>query len=127
MLFSCRQASEDKNVVAVQYPNESAPLALLMREMYEDMESIKMAIDNKEDIASYIEEHKSLLTAEPTKPEVQNQTYEHMGKAYLEQLELLENAEGEALLDGYKALVSNCLACHQQFCPGPIKRIEKLN
>lgn len=127
LLFSCNKSSTDQEQQAILYPNEDAPLAVLMREMYEDMEEILLSTSNHEDIKGYVEKHRNLLTATPTKPEVQNEIFALMGESYLYQLQELEKSESEEeVIKGYKALVENCLACHKQFCPGPIKRIEKL-
>jgi hypothetical protein len=124
--FACAKKEEQK-IVARQYPNEDAPLALLMREMFKDMEEIKDAVEKGEAIKTYLAKHQEILKAKPTNPDVKTATFELMGTAYLESLSLLENSNQEALINNYKMLVETCLACHQQYCPGPIKRIHLLN
>lgn len=110
----------------ILYPNEDTPLALLMRQMFSDMEEIKNSVVEGEDIRVYIEEHKKLLTATPTDPEVKTELYRTMGISYLASLKQLENSSEEGQLENYKSLVNSCLACHNNFCPGPVKRINLL-
>lgn len=127
LLLSCNQAKqEEKTEEAVRYPNEDAPLALLMREMFSDMEAMKASVEKGEAIKDYVSKHKDMLSVRPTKPEVKTVTFEMMGQAYLQQLEVLQNSPQDELIANYKVLQETCLACHQQYCPGPIKRINLL-
>jgi hypothetical protein len=125
LLLSC-QNEKSSSEKAIKYPNQDAPLALLMREMYLDMEEIRETVANKESIKSYLDKHRELLTALPTDPQVKDATFQMMGNAYLNSLESLENSSQELLGENYMTLVNTCLGCHQQYCPGPIKRINKL-
>jgi thioredoxin-related protein len=125
LLLSC-QNEKSSSEKAIQYPNQDAPLALLMRDMYLDMEEIRKTVANKESIESYLEKHRELLTAAATDPKVKDVTFEMMGNAYLKSLENLENSSQELLGENYITLVNTCLGCHQQYCPGPVKRINKL-
>lgn len=124
--LSCQKKEEVKSTTAVLYPNQDAPLALLMREMFLDMEEIRVSVENTEAIKSYLEKHKDILNAIPTNPKVKTAEFQLMGNAYLESLMILENSSQELMMENYKTLVSSCLGCHQQYCPGPVKRINKL-
>jgi hypothetical protein len=124
--FSCQRKDEVKSTKAVLYPNQDAPLALLMREMFLDMEEIRVSVENKQALNSYLEKHKDILGAIPTNPKVKTVQFQLMGKAYLESLKILENSSQELMMDNYKILVSSCLGCHEQYCPGPVKKINQL-
>lgn len=127
-IYSCAQKESSQTVVdPVQYPNEDAPLALLMREVFLDMEEIKLSVEQGEKIKSYLKKHKEILEADPTNPAVKTATFELMGNAYLESLKRLEESPKAQLSENYQVLISSCLGCHQQYCPGPIKRIQLLN
>ncbi|MGY6744130.1 MAG: hypothetical protein ACXIUQ_15430 [Cecembia sp.] len=128
MLFfcSCSPASDKQEKQLQKYPNEDAPLALLMREMFLDLEEIKGAVEKGESIKSYLERHQELLEAKPTNPQVKTPVFQLMGEAYLESLYALEQSEPELLKANFKTVLSTCLGCHQQYCPGPIKRIQLL-
>ncbi|GAB2630707.1 hypothetical protein [Belliella aquatica] len=127
ILFSCgNEESKGKVEEGIKYPNQDAPLALLMREMFLDMEEIRVSVEEGKTIRTYIEEHKKLLTAKPTDAGVKTETFQTMGISYLAGLKQLEQSSEEALLENYKSLVNSCLACHNNFCPGPVKRINLL-
>ena len=124
LLISCQKEENKKETI--QYPNQDAPLALLMREMFLDMEEMKEGIVEGKKIKSYLEKHKELLTAKPTDAKVKTEQFNTMGMAYLANLRTLEEGSEDALLDNYKSVVSTCLACHTSYCPGPVKRIKLL-
>ncbi len=124
VLISCQK--QEKAVETIKYPNQDAPLALLMREMFLDMEEIKEKVGNAEEIKSYLKKHEAILTAKPTDPGVKTEKFNTMGMAYLANLKILEEGSKEELLENYKSLVSTCLACHTSYCPGPVKRINLL-
>jgi hypothetical protein len=129
LLFSsCRNSPSEQEVRTQRFPNDDAPLALLMREMYEDMEEIKISVERGEQIKSYLEKHRGLLTLRGTVPDKSYQAnFQVMGSFYLQSLEAMEQSEGEELESAYQILLSGCLACHTNYCPGPIKRINKLH
>ncbi|MCH7401981.1 hypothetical protein ACFOUP_15785 [Belliella kenyensis] len=127
LIFACSKKEKNENESETKrYPNQDAPLALLMREMFEDMEKIKIAVAEGEEIKSYIEKHKQLLTATPTDAAVKTEQFNSMAMAYLANLKQLEQSNESNQLENYKSLVSTCLACHSNYCPGPIKRINLL-
>ena len=127
ILFSCgSDQSKVRLEEGIMYPNEDAPLALLMREMFLDMEEIRISVEEGKTIRTFIEEHKKLLIAKPTDARVKTETFQTMGISYLAGLKQLEQSREEALLENYKSLVNSCLACHNNFCPGPVKRINLL-
>jgi hypothetical protein len=125
IVFSCKQKEQEKTT-PVLYPNQDAPLALLMREMFLDMEEMKMSLEKKEDIKSYLEKHKAILTAKPTDPKVKDAKFDQMAIGYLESLRQMDLGPYELKESKYKIIYSYCLACHEKYCPGPIKKITNL-
>ena len=45
-------------------------------------------------------------------------------KASFHAYKTLEGSEGR--IDAYNNVVTGCVACHQTYCPGPVKRLQKL-
>jgi len=108
-------------------PNGDSELALLMRSMFDDGMKFKTAVENNKEYKLTFDADK-LLTAMATEPEkVQTQEY----KAYAQQMINIVNAQKTAGLgqqsEIYQDFVQNCTACHQQLCPGPLVKIERLN
>ncbi|MCL6259649.1 hypothetical protein M3O96_11140 [Aquiflexum sp. TKW24L] len=127
-LFSCKENEKEQvNAVPVLYPNQDAPLALLMREMYLDMEEMKVSLEKKENIKSYLEKHQAILTAKPTDPKVKDGKFDLMAIGYLESLKQMELGSYDLKASKYKIVYNYCLACHETYCPGPIKKITNLH
>lgn len=125
-LYACGPATKQSDAIAIRTAEQNAPLAILMREMYVDMEGIKTAVVEKEKIGQYLDRHRAMLTAEATDPKVRDSSFYAMANAYLLHLERMEQSSEEELLNNFQALQQSCVACHQQKCPGPIKKINKL-
>lgn len=108
-------------------PNGDSELALLMRKMYNDADSIKQLITNNEGniTQEYIVELERIHTATPTDAEVKTPEFEAYTKLMIEEANALFSNETNKA-EGFNNLVNRCVDCHQSFCPGPIKKIRKL-
>ena len=126
-LFSC-DVKDKKQVktVPVAQPKQDAPLALLMREMYLDMEEMKISLEKKETIKSYLQKHQAIVKAKATDPKVKDAAFDQMAVGYLESLRQLGFGPYELKVSKYKIVYSYCIACHEKYCPGPIKKITNL-
>ena len=117
---SCSNEPEPLN------PNGDSELAVLMREMFEDGEKLKEAIESGK-IPKLTKKHARILTADATEPEkAASNEYKVFADSYLQILEKLETADDDQLPDLYNNLVNSCMNCHQVLCPGPMVRIKKL-
>lgn len=126
-LFSCKEKEKEQvKTVPVTPPKQDAPLALLMREMYLDMEEMKISLEKKETIKSYLEKHQAILTARATDPKVKDATFDQMAIGYLESLRQLGLGPYELKISKYQIVYNYCIACHEKYCPGPIKKITNL-
>lgn len=131
MLFGyCSQpnneTSSDKKTNIVN-PNGDSELALFMRYMYDDCMRVKTGIE--EGGAETLEfDPDKMFTAHATEPEkAASEAYQQMGKAYLAAHEAYQRAQGDDKKALFTGLVNNCIACHQQLCPGPIRKINNLH
>lgn len=124
LLLSC--SGEHKKVeMGILHPNNDSELTLLMREMYDYFEAVKMDIQNDEipeNIRTFAEIHSAVAT-EPSKSE--SELYKAMSTVYLESAKRL----GESRTDvkkRFNIMIDNCMNCHKQMCPGPMVKIKKL-
>ena len=124
--MSCQSRETTSESKVIRTAKQDAPLAVLMREMFVDMEEIKMSVTEKENLGAYMEKHQNILIAKATDPAVRDSSFQIMADAYLVHLGALENSQPEKVLENYRALQQSCVACHQQKCPGPIKKINSL-
>jgi len=135
LFFACNSApnvetkTEIKRIVkqVENAPNKDSELALLMRKMYLDAASIKQLIVTETGTVSteFIEELETVHTAKATDPDVKTAEFDAFNKSLIHQAKAIqENPENQ--VEEFNKLVNRCIACHQSFCPGPIKRIKKL-
>lgn len=133
LFIACNSNSTEKQCdtkeveVSAVNPNGDSELALLMRKMYNDADSIKKLITNNEGniTQEYITELERIHTAIPTDPEVKTPEFEAFTKLMVEEANALFSNETNKA-EGFNNLVNRCVDCHQSFCPGPIKKIRKL-
>ena len=113
--------------VSVANPNGDSELALLMKKLVNDADSLKHVIaSGKGNISvDYLTTIHKNLSAEATDPNVKTDEFTAFNNIF-------ENSAKELLLsdsnhiEGFNKMIGNCVNCHNTFCPGPISRIEKL-
>lgn len=125
--ISCSEENNEHVTKWTSNPNGDSELALLMRDMFDDVMRMKMQIkDGKK--PEVLKKFKDIHTADATEPEkAASNDYKAFANAYLAALENLEKAEPDETKLLYQGLVNTCSNCHQAMCPGPLVRIKKLN
>jgi hypothetical protein len=103
--------------------SQDSELALLMREMHEEAKAMKMLIQSNDQNAFLVIDNQFILEATPTKDNVKGDQFEAMARYYLQKSDSLTAFPDKST---YNDMVESCIACHQSFCPGPIKTIKKL-
>jgi len=110
-------------------PNGDSELALLMRRLRLNTDSLKQLIANKEGNISdaYIAELERAHSAIPTDPNVKTPEFTAFNDLIITQAKALQNASIENRTKEFNQLINSCVNCHLRFCPGPIEAIQKLN
>ena len=133
LFFSCNNKNQEsdtkKEVVEakedlVMY--EPSELATLMLEMYTANQDWKAEILKGNIPKEFPEKYKQMHTASSVNESAGSDFYNAMTDAYLSSIEDLTNATPENAKEHYNAMVNVCLNCHNQICPGPIPKINKL-
>lgn len=106
------------------YNTQSSELALLMREMHEQAKLLKLLLINGEGIDQYETNVDFILEAEPTRPSVKGETFESFARYFLKSNKDIYQNPG---IENYNVMVESCIACHKEFCPGPVRTIQKLS
>ena len=106
-------------------PNGDSELALLMRQMADELTALKENIETEVDM-SKISDYKTIHTATPTKVSMKEKGYQSYATAFLISLENLENSTPENRVETYNEVINACVNCHEVTCHGPLRRIEKM-
>jgi hypothetical protein len=122
-----KSCEADEIEVSPVNPNGDSELALLMRQLYFDADTIKQLIVNEEGNISdeLIAELERIHTATPTDPEVKTDEFKAYNELMINQAKALKETTANKK-DAFNLFVNRCIDCHQSFCPGPIVRIKKL-
>lgn len=126
VLMACGQQEPAAEKVVVQKKQqlpEAKPMAMMMRAIYEQSKDMRGKIVEGEALDSSFYHFMEFHKLEPTDSTVLIEVfYEHNEdfKAAFENLLRSSNKET------YNAMLTQCVSCHEDFCPGPIKRINKL-
>lgn len=131
LVWSCSEVS----VETTQEPAEQAgivmpefsELANLMKQIHKDAKIWRNQIVNGEPVTDSISIYEALVESTPTKPAVKGPVFEGMAANYQTRLDVFLAAKDIDLAkSAYNNLVGACISCHQSYCPGPVKTIEKL-
>lgn len=143
-LFSCQKAEEDSMAslpedsltwreanadrLARLYPNGGEELAWIMREVTHRLEAYKVELEagNEADAPDLMKALEDIHGAKSIRKEAGTPPFKGMTTAMTQQYEALQKAGGGEAIEQFNALIQNCENCHQAYCPGPLKRIEKL-
>ena len=123
--FSCTNSGNKETSDAINFPNKDSELAQLMRDLVENTEKVKQQISNNE-VPEFFIEFEKLHTAVPTDSEVRDDgQFTLFANNYISTVKKLINTNGDKK-ELYNTMIQSCVNCHQQICPGPVKRIKKL-
>ncbi len=133
LFYACSENEEQivsdckEPVISDINPNGDSELALLMRQLYLDADSIKQLVVNGEGTISneFIAELEQVHSAIPTDKTVKTPEFKAFNELLINQAKALqENTENK--VNNFNQLVNRCLDCHKSFCPGPMVKIKKL-
>tara|TARA_B100000700_G_scaffold322681_1_gene424774 strand:- start:568 stop:969 length:402 start_codon:yes stop_codon:yes gene_type:complete len=118
LFTSCSRKDNFKN------PNNASEMAILMRDMQFQLKDLQNEILNGNNISDIRLNFDFIHEKKPTDSSflVQNLTF--MSKAFNESVESFNE---DPSTERYKNIVSQCISCHQNLCPGPLNAIIKLN
>ena len=105
-------------------PNGDSELALLMRDMFTESDSLKQLVMNGKALSG-LNKYEQIHTAIATDPTVRGPVFDAFSDAYIEAIRQLETSDTTSTQQ-FNNMVTQCMNCHTEFCPGPRKRIKKL-
>jgi cytochrome c553 len=107
--------------------DQPSELAQIMRTIYEEGTQRKsMLLEGKLDPA-VTESLFKMITATPTKPHMKGEGFEPYAQSFIRIYDDIHQASTvEEQIEAHNNMVTTCIACHKQFCDGPISKIESL-
>jgi hypothetical protein len=107
-------------------PNGDSELAILMREMATWTDSCKAALLSGRTVPEKPKSVEALHTAKRTDETIDASLFNSMATLYEGQVVNFEQADAANKIRMYNGMVSACAGCHQNFCQGPLVRINKM-
>ena len=101
-------------------------LAAIMRTMHSELKDARKFVADSEKIPDTVwTDFAQMVSAESTDGMVKDQNhFNGYAQVFLTRVsELKANPDVEK----YNSVIDNCVACHQQYCQGPISKIKKLS
>lgn len=121
LLFSCNQKEANKEFIT----HEVSEMASLMKQMAHINEQLKQRIKAGEDLGEFPANFEQILTASMTKNQEMDAFFKQHAELFLEtQKAIYANPDNAAVY--YNLSIDACIKCHEEKCPGPISRIQKL-
>ena len=122
--YEADEHSEFLHPDSIVNPNGDSELSLVMRYIHFEADKISKQIENGEE--ADLSKLRSLAirfqTAVPTDSSVLDDDYYKFSETILAQVESISGGD----VFEFNSLVSTCVACHKNTCPGPIIKINKL-
>lgn len=132
--FACGQNTESNpDKIATDAPKhkvingvERSELALTMRLMYDQLILTRDSIKEGHTVSrKLLDRFKTIHSDIPTEADKIDETYHAMADMFLASYEQFE-VDTTNQIEVYNNMITNCIACHQNKCPGPVKAINKL-
>ena len=128
-LVSCGGPEQESAPKKTWTPELDQPseLAQIMRDMHAEATNRKHSLEQGQLDPTLSETLFSMITAHPTKPHMKGEGFEPYAKSFIGIYNQIHGAEEIGVqIQAHNNMVDACIACHTQFCDGPISRIEKL-
>lgn len=133
-MFSCGEnketVSEDSAkkcaMPSTVNPNGDSELALLMREMADWTDSCKSAITSGRVVPVAPADLNTLHSAKRTDPNIDEKVFASMASLYQSRVTEFQAATDANRVQLFNAMVQGCVSCHENFCHGPLVRINKM-
>lgn len=129
ILASCGEPEQEMRPKQNWTPKLDQPseLAQIMRDLQEEATNRKNSLEQGQLDPTLSETLFSMITAQPTKPHMKGEGFEPYAKSFIGIYNQIHGAEEVGVqIQAHNNMVDACIACHTQFCDGPISRIEKL-
>ena len=127
--WACSSVESKKETNSTWEPimDQPSELASIMRSLDQEAMLRKQKLENGELSEANSKLIFKMIIAKPTEPHMVGPAFAPHTEAFIASYHQLSNAKDiDTQIDAHNNLVKSCIACHMNFCQGPIPRIEKL-
>jgi len=129
--FSCKGKEETKPQSSFQEVYEMSEMALLMEDMYAELEKIRPEIISGKTIGTFPNKFNKINTAKMTSSFERSEEFDRFTGLLLLSLRNMYESQPDSIrirIQLYNNAVKTCISCHKSDagCIGPVSRIGKL-
>ncbi len=132
LIYACNQHvdnneknNDNKNTEVIKDPNNPKPMALMMRALAKNCDSMKVKLNRGESVDSLTFPIMPFWSAEPTDSSVLEPLFFDNAKQFqMAYTKLMQSQKSQK--ENYTTLINACINCHNSYCSGPLKKIRKL-
>lgn len=95
-----------------------------MRDMFEESDSLKQLVKEGKQLSG-LRKFEDIHSAIPTDSDASGPVFEAFAESYVNSIKALETSDSSTVFN-FNNMVTQCMNCHTEFCPGPKKRIKQL-
>ncbi len=106
-------------------PNKPKAMALMMRQMASNADSMKSILLSGKSIDSLHFPFIRFYLAEPTDPSVLEPLFYENARLFQHDYKNIFIEKNNQII-AFNTMVGKCINCHENYCNGPLKRIKKL-
>lgn len=122
LLLACNESNKQSEKVVID-PNNTSEMALLMRDMFTQLNSVKLKLELGHDLSNSQLNFALIHEQKATDESFRKEGLEGMSWGYSNAVHQFNNSQ---TLTNYRTVVNSCVSCHQSLCPGPLERIDNL-
>lgn len=105
-------------------PDTDLTLVAMMRDQEADVLSLRQRIIDGDTLLAGIHLKHDFLEGAPSSPDKNDRNFPELSAAFVEAFNELKT--NPAKTEQFNLMITSCVDCHEQFCPGPIRQIKKL-
>ncbi len=123
-LLSCNNGKDNVSIKKIIIdPNPTSEMAMLMRTMTSQLDSLKSIFDNNLSTDEFVLNFDLIHTKKTTDRSFNQAHIKPMSEAFDYSVKIFNNNQSKK---NYNNIINNCVNCHQQSCQGPLVKIHKL-
>ena len=130
LVYACTPTQESSTVASPSWTPEvdqPSELVVIMRAINQEGLERKASLEKGVLSTANSSLIFDMITAQPTEPHMVGPAFEPHAQGFIYSYSELASATSvPAQIEAHNNLVKSCVACHMNFCQGPISRIEKL-